>query len=515
MTRKLITAAALLIAVNAATAQELTPGQNYMNKFAAAPAFAGFNGNDEGFIGYRATMTGIDGAPTMLRANVNGNIKGNMGYGVDIVNEKSGNFSNTIAALTYAYHVKLSNDMNLSFGISPTIVRSSFDMAKAKTFGSTADPVFQNEAGLAGTGFDAGFSILFNMKGLYFSVNAPRLICQDLKFQHGIVNTDREINANISYAIEADKWEIEPGAMVSYGLKGGLDWQGSLVAKYNRAAWLQLSYSSQQWVGAGVGFAATNRIVLAYQYEIGMSDIAKTCNGNHEITVGFLIGKAKKYQKPTIFIDDKTDSRSDKKGGDGDLAKKLQEEIKNRESEIKRLEDIIDDCCTNNNPSSDVNSPKPSENPEQIADPSEPNQQIADNDEQPSDDSEVAQPRDPRSTEWLSPTELTNVRFATGTATMLQSSLSDLDALALKVTHAKNNDRDILIIAYTNDPTAYGKQMSERRAMAIKKYLMSKGVPGHRIIATGSRLRNVSETPDGRYEDSRIMVGLEVKQRDK
>ncbi|MBQ5576886.1 MAG: OmpA family protein, partial [Bacteroidales bacterium] len=79
----------------------------------------------------------------------------------------------------------------------------------------------------------------------------------------------------------------------------------------------------------------------------------------------------------------------------------------------------------------------------------------------------------------------------------------------------KNKDRDILIIAYTNDPTAYGKQMSEKRAMAIKKYLISKGVPANRIIATGARLRTISEAPDGRYEDNRVMVGLEAKQRDK
>ncbi len=509
MTRKLITAA-LLLTVNTAMAQELTPGQNYMNKFAAAPAYAGFNGNDEGFLGYRHTMAGIDGAPTLLRANVNGNIMGNMGYGVDVVNEKSGNFSNTIAALTYAYHLKLSSDMNLSFAVSPTIVRSAFDLANAKTFGAQVDPVFQNEAGLAGTGFDAGFSIMFNVQGLYFSVNAPRLICQDLKFQNGIVNTDREINSNISYAIEADKWEIEPGAMVSYGLKNGLDWQGSLVAKYDRRAWLQLSYSSQKWIGAGAGFAATNRIVLCYQYEIGTSDIAKTCNGNHEITVGFMMGKAKKYQKPTIFIDEKGDSKGNAKG-DGELAKKLQEEINTRDSEIKRLESIIDDCCTNNNPTGDVNTPKPSEDPGQITDPQ--NQQVAD--DQPSEESEIAQPRDPHSVEWLTPTELTNVRFATGTATLLQSSKSDLDALALKVKHDKNKDRDILIIAYTNDPTAYGKQMSEKRAMAIKKYLISKGVPANRLIATGARLRTISDAPDGRYEDNRVMVGLEAKQRDK
>jgi outer membrane protein OmpA-like peptidoglycan-associated protein len=244
-----------------------------------------------------------------------------------------------------------------------------------------------------------------------------------------------------------------------------------------------------------------------------MSDIAKTCNGNHEVTVGFLIGKAKKYQKPTIFIDDKTDARGNGKG-DGDLAKKLQEEIKTRDEEIKRLEGLIDDCCTNNNPSSDVNAPKPSEDPGQITDPSEPNQQVADNN-QPVEENEIAQPRDPHSVEWLTPSELTNVRFATGTVTLLQSSKSDLDALALKVRHDKNKDRDILIIAYTNDPTAYGKQMSENRAMTIKKYLISKGVPAQRIIATGARLRTISDDPDGRYEDNRVMIGLEAKPRDK
>ncbi|MBQ2099310.1 MAG: PorP/SprF family type IX secretion system membrane protein, partial [Bacteroidales bacterium] len=256
MTRKFITAAALLLTVHTAMAQELTPGQNYMNKFAAAPAFAGFNGNTEGFLGYRATMTGIDGAPELLRANVNGGFNGTMGFGVDIANEKSGNFNNTIAALTYAYHVKLSNDMNLSFALTPTILRSSFDLGKAKTFGSQVDPVFQNEAGLAGTGFDAGFSVMFNIQGLYFSINAPRLICQDLKFQNGIVNADREINTNISYALEADKWEIEPGAMISYGIKGGLDWQAGVAFKYDRRAWLQMAYASQKWMGIGVGFAA-------------------------------------------------------------------------------------------------------------------------------------------------------------------------------------------------------------------------------------------------------------------
>ena len=480
-----------------------------MNRFATAPAYAGFNGNSEGFLGYRASMTGIDGAPKMLRATASGSLKESMGYGVDIINEKTGNFNNTMLALTYAYHVQLGSDANLSFALSPMLVRSSYDLFNAKTYGPTADPVFQNEAGLSGTGFDAGFSVMFNVQGLYFSINAPRLICQDLKFQNGIINSDRVINSAISYAIEKDKWQIEPEARVGYGIESGLEWQGAVAFRYNRKAWLQASYSSQNWIGVGAGFAASNRVALCYQYEIGTSDIAKTCNGNHEVTVGFLISKAKKYKKPTIFADDdKSDSKADAKA-DSELSKKLQEEIKTRDSEIKRLEGIIEDCCANNNPTSDVNSPKPSDNPDPIEDPSEPNQQVNNNNQPINNDSDVPT-RDPRKMNWLDPKQLINVRFATGTSTMLNASQSDLDALALKVKHRANAQRAILIIAYTNDPTAYGKTISESRAKAIKNYLVSKGVDAQRIIATSMRLKNIGEAADGRYEDDRIMVGLEA-----
>ena len=51
--------------------------------------------------------------------------------------------------------------------------------------------------------------------------------------------------------------------------------------------------------------------------------------------------------------------------------------------------------------------------------------------------------------------------------------------------------------------------------MTIKKYLISKGVSAQRLIATGARLRTVSDDPEGRYEDNRVMIGLKAKSRDK
>ena len=90
-----------------------------MNKFSAAPAYAGYNGNDEAFLGYRSFMTGIDGATKLLTADVNGDLGESMGYGVQIINEKSGNFSNFYAGITYAYHIRFSEESGLSFAVTP------------------------------------------------------------------------------------------------------------------------------------------------------------------------------------------------------------------------------------------------------------------------------------------------------------------------------------------------------------------------------------------------------------
>jgi ABC-type taurine transport system substrate-binding protein len=60
----LVLAAALGLISNNANAQYLTAaGQSYINRFSVAPAFAGFNENAEGFVGYRSFMAGIEEQP--------------------------------------------------------------------------------------------------------------------------------------------------------------------------------------------------------------------------------------------------------------------------------------------------------------------------------------------------------------------------------------------------------------------------------------------------------------------
>jgi len=478
MIKRILTASALILSSTIAMAQDISAnGQYYINRYSVAPAYAGFNGNAEAFLGYRSTMGGIEGAPRIMRVDANAQYMGNMGLGMQVINEKSGNFDNTVALLTYAYHLQLDNDMSLSFGISPTLIRSAYNLSKATTESASSDPVLANQAGMSATGFDAGFSILFNMQNLYLSINAPRLICGDLKFKNGIANANRKIMADVSYVIEQDKIEIEPVVSADYTFDEGVAIKGAAVARYNKRAWLQLSYSTDKWIGVGAGFNANGRIAINYQYETGTSLLAKQTSGTHEITLGFLINKAKKTKQPTVFIGEEPKTENPKKD-----TKDIQKLYK----EIDRLDNKIDNYHSGAHADNNA-APTPEETPNKWMD------------NEAKEEKEVAE-------KWDAPINLPNVKFGYGSAEMFSSSQTILNKFVAEMD--KNKGKKMMVIVYVDcmGSKAFAKALAQKRAEAVKKYMQSKGIAGSRIETRGAISRNpkMELEPSQRYQENRV-----------
>lgn len=497
MTKKIIIATALMASLSATAQETYFRGLNYADRFSVAPAFAGFNGNDEAFLSYRRNMLGFEGAPKNMKVDVNGDIMNqSAGYGIDITSEKSGNFTNLTASISYAYHIKFSDEASLSLAVSPTVLRSSFNLAKATTFGAQTDPVFQNEAGLSATAFDAGVSLMFNYTGLYFSVNMPRTICGDMKYSNGIYNNDRVINGELSYALPTGKFIIEPIADISYAVKGGLDYKASIAAKYNQRAWLTVSYSSQYWVGIGSGLATGSRVAIGYLYETGNSTVASNCSGTHEIYVGFCISKNQKRKEPTAFADDDCGGSApviQNNNNNSDLERKLQNEIKTREDEIKRVEDIIKSYHSGE-PSGQTghvdtpNNDAPSINTPEINTP---------------DDTDFNAPRDSK---WKPPVPFYNVVFGYGNSKLFPSSNTELDHCIS--TMKKKEELRVKIITYTDElgSLEYCRILSNQRAETIKKYFVSKGIADSRIEIEGKgrRISGNTITSEQRIDLNRV-----------
>ena len=120
--KKLLFIGLLLGAAFDSTAQQQLAFNNFlMNDYYYSPAIAGSRDVHYANRGFRSQWTGFNEAPVSLYANFYGSYKNQMkhGYGVSIVNDRSGLVSNTGFMLNYAYHIRLNDNWKLGLGIKP------------------------------------------------------------------------------------------------------------------------------------------------------------------------------------------------------------------------------------------------------------------------------------------------------------------------------------------------------------------------------------------------------------
>ncbi|MEM6644239.1 MAG: OmpA family protein [Bacteroidota bacterium] len=109
---------------------------------------------------------------------------------------------------------------------------------------------------------------------------------------------------------------------------------------------------------------------------------------------------------------------------------------------------------------------------------------------------------------------LEGVKFKTDSDELLPESLPKLDAV-LKLMQ-KHPDFDLKISGYTDNSgeASYNLSLSDKRAHAAEKYLLSKGISATRIMAKGYGEENpvaTNETKEGRAKNRRVEFDLMVE----
>ena len=102
---------------------------------------------------------------------------------------------------------------------------------------------------------------------------------------------------------------------------------------------------------------------------------------------------------------------------------------------------------------------------------------------------------------------LEGVEFDNDKATLRPASLTTLDRVAESLQDWP--DFNVEIQGHTSEPGtwAYNLELSQRRAEAVRAYLVSKGVSGHRLVAKGygkSRMIAKNNTPEGQQKNRRV-----------
>jgi type IX secretion system PorP/SprF family membrane protein len=263
--------------------------QYYQNQYLFNPAMAGIEKGLNINLDYSKLGLSVDGQQSMQAVSAEYQMD-KVGLGVNAFNQTSGIFRSTRAVVTYAYHLPLSNDQKLSFGLSAGFVNQSINTGNI--VGNQNDPsVARYNANP--TYVDGDFGVAYTYNKLTLQGALPNL--KGLFKDDGTILMEHEVFfTSASYKLgDPSNVSLEP--KVAYrqvkGFSNIVD-AGANLAFNDSAFSLQGIYHSSNSATFGVGVNMSGYSLLAY-YTTNTTTLNAYSNGNFEISLKFNLLKNK------------------------------------------------------------------------------------------------------------------------------------------------------------------------------------------------------------------------------
>jgi type IX secretion system PorP/SprF family membrane protein len=292
------------------SAQSQQTGQYSMymlNKYQNNSAYAGLD-NSLSITGvFRSQWVGLNGNPVMQNINAHMPvyfIKGGVGLNID--NIELGAEQNTSMTFSYAYHKPMGNVGILSMGIGGGFYQKTLDGSILRTPDGLYDDdnnLIDHKDLILSEGRETGVVPVFNA-GVFFQAE---------KFEIGasvtnLVEPRVNLNTNINFQLErhyfltmAYNWDInnsfslQPSIMVKSDLVE-TQLEISAIIKYNDNIFGGLAFRgyNKNTIDAAaflVGLKLSEKISLAYSYDLTLSSYNSVSNGSHEILINYNLNK--------------------------------------------------------------------------------------------------------------------------------------------------------------------------------------------------------------------------------
>jgi type IX secretion system PorP/SprF family membrane protein len=284
-----------------AKAQQLPQYSNYMlNSFAMNPAIAGSNNYFEGISTNRYQWVGLTDAPRTYMLTAHGPLKAeNMGLGGYLYTDIVGPTRRIGISGTYAYHLKLSEKVKMSLGLSAGIVQFAIDASKI-ALRDPADLVLTNSLqSVIAPDFGAGTYVYSVDKKWYVGLSVPQVLQSKINFVE--VSTATVSNMARHYYLLAgykyklnEQFALEPSTCVKYASPAPVQFDLGLRAIYKDKMWLGGVYRHLDAASVLVGYNLKENMTFAYSYDFTTSNIRNHSNGTHELLIGI------KFHKPAV-----------------------------------------------------------------------------------------------------------------------------------------------------------------------------------------------------------------------
>ncbi len=301
----LLTAALLILLALPLTGQQ--PGHYslfFMNKMHWNAAYAGLDNSLSITGAFRSQWVGLEGSPTSQNLNMHMPLYiARGGIGINVENDVFGAERLTSATLAYNYQLPLGSGV-LSIGLAGGIVQRALDGSKLRTpDGNYSEPgiIEHNddllppveETVLLPT-FDAG--LFYKSEWLEIGLSSKNLLESSADFSTVSLQLVRNYFAVVDVHLELSRaFKLHPSLFVR-----------SDFTQTQTDVGFRLQYNDNMFGGASLrgynstsidaaailfGLNLSEKITLAYAYDLTLSDLNVVSNGSHEIMLNYNLNK--------------------------------------------------------------------------------------------------------------------------------------------------------------------------------------------------------------------------------
>lgn len=285
---------AITFTVLSARAQQLPQLTQYQfNDYVFNPAVAGTRNMFELRSGHRYQWVGIQDAPRTFTLSGTTPLGSKMGVGGLLFTDIVGPTRRTGLQFSYAYHLKLTEDLKLSLALSGGLLQFLIDGSKIQLH-DTGDPVMDDQL-RGGIEADATFGGMLYHPKYWLGVTVPQLMGNKVAFLDNNDGTlsrmERHYYLMGGYRHEMGDFKLEPSVLVKYVAPVPVKLDVTATVRYRDSFWVGASYRTNDALCAMVGYWHKQQFQFGYSYDVISSNLKNYSTGTHEVMLAITIGK--------------------------------------------------------------------------------------------------------------------------------------------------------------------------------------------------------------------------------
>lgn len=286
---------------NVSFAQQLPQFTSYqLSPFLYNPAFAGVDGTTQLNAVIRNQWSGVREAPQTDVISGYGLLRNEkMGLGATAFKDVAGADSRRGITLSYAYHLRVKNDVSLSLGLSAGFLQYRLDHTIINPY-DDGDPVF-NSPVLSSVVPTATFGAYLYADNFYASVALPQLLSSTFTIKDEY-NDNSLIEGGLTNHIFVgggyikdinDAFTLEPSLLLMLSSPAPASVELMTKLTYKDLLWTALSYRFNDAACMYIGVDIDERFYVAYAHDFVTSELSTVTSGTNEFKLGFRFNKAK------------------------------------------------------------------------------------------------------------------------------------------------------------------------------------------------------------------------------